>query len=485
VDTAESIGMAQQDAIGGNYDDPPGLELQSTGADYARRVPSAISEISSAEGSLTADTYFKSRPLVFVAASIALAFAIGFVWRDTAPRSTSTQPIQVATKHDAAATKRIATPTAKPAPVSPVEMAALPFSGRIINLANVEWSSGAPHYQAWSRVAIGDELRFDSGVVELMLDNGAQVVLQGPADFRLVSERKAYANRGKLVMRCGPDAIGFEVESPDAKIVDLGTVFGVSIVDGASTNVVVYEGSVDLSVSAEKRGAERRLSAGEALHITRSGKVDRITAVQTPLFLSPPDLLGRGDGSSKLIGSVSDSLRSEETFKYYRVIGFAEDCRAYVDRLHEWNGLDSQGIPRFLQGGDYVMTFNDDKLRQVRIALELLRPAKLYVLMDDRVAPPKWLTSDFVDTGWDVGLDAHIIAYEQSRFTPSQLGAEIGPGRSVDRVFSIWLQELPEPTVVELGSLRGNDLGDVDPYSIKQSMYGVVVQPLHSRRNGR
>ena len=70
----------------------------------------------------------------------------------------------------------------------------------------------------------------EAGVVELMLDNGAQILLQGPADFELVSTKKAIARRGKLVMRCGPDAAGFEVESPDARIVDLGTVFARFIV---------------------------------------------------------------------------------------------------------------------------------------------------------------------------------------------------------------------------------------------------------------
>lgn len=361
------------------------------------------------------------------------------------------------------------------------------FCGRIIDLANVVWSADAPRYRAWSRVAIGSEIRFESGVAELMLDNGAQIVLQGPADFTLVSTRRAVAKRGKLVLRCGPDAVGFEIESPDAKVVDLGTVFGLSIVDGTSTNVVVYEGSVDLSVRAAKAGTDRRLTAGEALKIARNGEIGRITAVQTPLFLPPPDLLARGDGSSELIGSVSDSLRSEETSKYYRVIGqgFGEDCRAYVDRLHEWNGIDSQGIPRFLRGGDYVMTFNDDKLRNIQIALELLRPARVYVLMDDRVTPPRWLTTNFEDTGWDLGLDAYIVSNKKSRFAASQLHAEVGPGRSIDSIFSVWQQDIFHPAVVELGSLRGDDLVDVDPYSIKQSMYGVVVQPLQNRLGAR
>ena len=159
--------------------------------------------------------------------------------------------------------------------------------GRIVNLANVQWSRDATAYREWSRVSVGEEIRFDSGVVELILDNGAQIVLQGPVDFRLVSRQKAIVRHGQLVVRCGPEAVGFEIESPDANVIDLGTVFGVSIVGGMHTDVVVYDGAVDLAVRAADEVTER-LTAGEALHIGRNGDVERITSVQSNIFLPPP-----------------------------------------------------------------------------------------------------------------------------------------------------------------------------------------------------
>ena len=87
-----------------------------------------------------------------------------------------------------------------------------------------------------------------------------------------------------------------------------------------------------------------------------------------------------------MITAVSDNVRSLETAKYYRVIpdGFREDCRAYVDRLHEWNGVDERGLPPFLVGGDYVMTFNDDKITtEIEIAVSA-RPAGNAVRADRR-----------------------------------------------------------------------------------------------------
>ncbi len=360
----------------------------------------------------------------------------------------------------------------------------LPFKAMIVNLANVEWSHKAERYQEWTVVSIGEKIRFDAGVVELILDNGAQIVLQGPADFSLVSPQKAIVRQGQLVVRCGPDAVGFEIESPDASVIDLGTEFGMSVVEGTYTDVVVYEGAVDLSVRAAAEATEHRLTAGEALHIARNGDIQRIASVRSNIFLPPRDLLGWGDGRSDLIESVSDSLHPGETSKFYRIIGggFTEDCRAYVDRFHEWNGLDSQGIPRFLRGGDYVMTFNDDKIRQIQVALEVTRPVHLYVLMDDRVSPPDWLTTDFNDTGWDIGLDSHIVVDNAIGLTEGQLNSALGPGQSVDRTFSVWQRDVPDAMVVELGGLRADDLGDIDPHTVEQSMYGIVVTPMDGRQ---
>ena len=364
--------------------------------------------------------------------------------------------------------------------------AARPITGWVVPSASIEWSEGAPQYRAWSRVSIGEDIRFESGMLELILDNGARVVLEGPADFSLVSSQKAVAKKGKLVVHCGPDAVGFEVESPDANIVDLGTMFGLSIVEGTHTDVIVYEGAVDLSVRASTPKKERRLTAGEGLHIGRNGETGRIASVHSNSFLPPPDPTRRGGGRSELIESVSDSLQSGQTSKYYRIIGggFAEDCPAYVDRLHEWNGLDSQGIPSFLRGGDYIMTFNDDKRHSFNIAMKLAEPVRVYVLMDDRVPVPQWLSSDFIDTGWDVGLDSHIVSADNSKYKETQRTAGVGPGKSIDRVFSVWHRDVPDSMVLELGSLRTEDLGDVDPYTVLQSMYGIVVTRLPSRLDG-
>ena len=160
-------------------------------------------------------------------------------------------------------------------------------------------------------------------------------------------------------------------------------------------------------------------------------------------FLSPPQVR-HDQRPTPVIASVSDNIRLHDTAKYNRVIpaGFEEDCRAYVDREHEWNGLDKHGLPSFLVGGDYVMTFNEDKTAtELALTVQLAQPANLYVLIDNRVPPPEWLTRDFVDTNVDVGLDevhSHV-----------NIETATGAGKSLDQFYSVWKREVHEPTSID------------------------------------
>jgi hypothetical protein len=136
------------------------------------------------------------------------------------------------------------------------------------------------------------------------------------------------------------------------------------------------------------------------LSVDQQGRLSRGTTDESAEFLEPPEMRPSGALRASIIASVSDNIRSLETTKYYRVIprGFQEDCRAFVDRQFEWNGLDERRIPPFLAGGDYVMTYNDDKIvTDIQISVNISHPAHLYVLIDDRVPPPDWLKRDFVE----------------------------------------------------------------------------------------
>jgi hypothetical protein len=345
---------------------------------------------------------------------------------------------------------------------------------RILNLSNVEWSGGSSFYREWQRIEQGDAMQFADGSVEVLYDNGVQFVVQGPADLTFLDATNVAARAGKLVARVSPEATGFKIVSPHAVVIDRGTSFGMTIDPDHQTDVVVYEGKVDLRLGESSAEPNRRLAAGEAMRIGRDGHLGRISSVANDAFLPPPSPRdSSADGAGRLIASVADNLKSSQTAKYYRVIkyGFREDCQAFVDRHHQWNGIDARGIPPFLAHADYVMTFNDDKVNaDLRIAVTLVQPARLYVLLDNRAPVPTWLSKAFVDTGWDIGIDE---GYDDV----PEVKTAVGAGKSIENTCSVWMQDVPTPTTVLLGSLRDTKI-ESHPRDVEMAMYGILATPL-------
>jgi ferric-dicitrate binding protein FerR (iron transport regulator) len=347
---------------------------------------------------------------------------------------------------------------------------------RVVNVSNVDWSDLEHRYVAWSQIAPGDALQFRSGMVNVFIDSGVELLIEGPADVRFASLERIVVNEGRLAARVGPDAIGFSIETPHANVIDRGTVFGISVDSARQTDVVVYEGLVDLDVVHPHTLPRRRMATGEALRVNNAGGLSRIASVQGGGFLPPPQIHIGGAAPNPIIASVNDNIRLNDTAKFNRVIpaGFAEDCRAYVDREHEWNGVAEAGLPEFLVGGDYVMTFNEDKTdTEFEMTVELAQPANVYVLIDNRVPPPEWLARDFVDTGVDIGLDeVHLHV---------NMEAATGSGKSLDQFYSVWKREVEHGSSVVLGPL-GHETYTRPARVVQRGMYGVVATPLRPDR---
>ncbi len=92
----------------------------------------------------------------------------------------------------------------------------------------------------------GKTLRLERGLAEIEFDQGARVILQGPASLELLSESSARLLSGTLTARVPLAARGFTVISPGGEVVDLGTEFGLSVDERAATTVLrVFTGEVE------------------------------------------------------------------------------------------------------------------------------------------------------------------------------------------------------------------------------------------------
>lgn len=341
--------------------------------------------------------------------------------------------------------------------------------------SGVTWSGGARKWTELRRLGQGDVLRFDSGEVELVFDVGVEVVIRGPADFEVRTVDRAFSRLGKITARVGKDGEGFTIETPVAKVIDLGTEFAVEISPSGSTDVAVFRGLVDLAVNGTEtnptKAVPRRLGQGEAMRVDSDGTLDRVMTIASDRF---PESAGRRSpigGGAPILTDVRDNSPAGRINKFYRIVrgGLHEDALAYVDRNHEWNGMDSGGMPAFLNGIEYIMPFNDDKFADsIELLVDVSRPSLLYVFMSDTVPVPDWLRRDFVDTGFDIGLDTG-----RNRYLP-RARTEKGAGQSIDTVFSVWSREIPEPATVRLGSVQPpSDL-------VGFNMYGIAAAPLES-----
>lgn len=111
-----------------------------------------------------------------------------------------------------------------------------------------EWvSSGLAPSRGQSLPA--GELELKAGVAEIAFNDGARVVLEGPARMSLESPHLGYLHHGKLVARVPHRAIGFTVETATATVVDLGTEFAMQVDQRGDTEVLVFEGKVALKPS--------------------------------------------------------------------------------------------------------------------------------------------------------------------------------------------------------------------------------------------
>jgi hypothetical protein len=128
----------------------------------------------------------------------------------------------------------------------------------------------------------GKVLRLQRGLVEIQFQSGARVVLEGPASLELLTGNSARLQEGKLTARVPTSAKGFQVTSPQGKVVDLGTEFGMAVARDGTTDVYVFAGQVEAHaagqgaksgmVSVQAKQAARIDAKGVALQPAEQGQ---------------------------------------------------------------------------------------------------------------------------------------------------------------------------------------------------------------------
>lgn len=133
------------------------------------------------------------------------------------------------------------------------------------------------------------KLKLTQGFAEVEFYSGARVVLEAPAEVDLISATEVICRQGKLSAHVPAQARGFTVMTPQMKVVDIGTAFGVEVTAGRG-EVHVFEGHVQ--VTPVGLTEVKDLFKGEALALTSAGVMEALP-MNPMAFATPGELDSR------------------------------------------------------------------------------------------------------------------------------------------------------------------------------------------------
>jgi hypothetical protein len=147
--------------------------------------------------------------------------------------------------------------------VADVEASAAGFAV-ISSQANAEWGSVA--------LKNGDLLpagsvKLKAGLAKVEVFSGVTLVVEGPAEFEMLSPMEMRLTAGKLRAHVPEAARGFRARAADGDVVDLGTEFAMHVRPGTNSELHVLDGEVEWHTSGK---SARLLKKGDALQ-TGSG----------------------------------------------------------------------------------------------------------------------------------------------------------------------------------------------------------------------
>lgn len=182
---------------------------------------------------------------------------------------------------------------------------------------NAQWANDSL-VPSGTRIATSrDPLYLKSGIVQILFDNNAEVVIESPAEFQIISDDQIQLSFGRAYARVPQEAIGFTISSQKNKIIDLGTEFGVFADFSGDIELHVLQGKT-LLLPENKSAGKMEVLAGSAKKISslqtisdipcdKRTFVRQIDSRQNKIwrgqkFLDLTDMVTGGDGANKSRG---------------------------------------------------------------------------------------------------------------------------------------------------------------------------------------
>jgi hypothetical protein len=164
---------------------------------------------------------------------------------------------------------------------------------------DAQWSSSLPLRQGTRLAVSRDSIHLQKGILKFQTDEGVSVVLESPAEFRFTGPSEIMLQYGRLFAAVSDAPNGFSVQSANARIIDLGTEFGVYTDTRGQMELHVYKGKTALIADIENSRQVIDVNEGQARQLDNVGNEIRPIALDQNLFVrnieSDTGLIWRND----------------------------------------------------------------------------------------------------------------------------------------------------------------------------------------------
>jgi hypothetical protein len=129
----------------------------------------------------------------------------------------------------------------------------------------------------------------DAGIIELESTSGVLLTVEAPAVFTLVHDQLIRVENGRVAAHVPESAVGFQVETASATVVDLGTDFAVEAIKGTKSEVHVFNGEVQINLHGSKA------TSATPLHLVtgEAARIDFLTGMPSGIDLDEQRFLRR------------------------------------------------------------------------------------------------------------------------------------------------------------------------------------------------
>jgi hypothetical protein len=205
---------------------------------------------------------------------------------------------------------------------------------------NAKWADIDSSMQKGARlVSNRDILMLREGLVELTFDNHSKAVIEAPAEFQVLAEDRIALNYGKIYMIVPKEAIGFSVYTQNAKIIDLGTEFGVQTDVFGDVCLHVIKGKTALLAGGKSNKVNLEVIEGQAKEVSATTQAVSDIPCKTELFVreisSEHNFIWRGQNEidlADIVGGGSGFGTGKQNIGMSPVTGKMAD----LSFLHSW-----------------------------------------------------------------------------------------------------------------------------------------------------